>query len=185
MVDFGYDISDYNGIDPLFGTLEDFDALVATAHELGLKIILDLVPNHTSDQHPWFIESRSSKTNPRRDWYIWHDGRANGVPPTNWTSEFGGSSWEFDAYTGQYYYHAFLKAQPDLNWRNPEVRGAVYEAMRFWLRRGVDGFRVDVMWHLIKDDLLRDNPAQSGFRRRRPTLHAPVAALFDRSPGSP
>jgi alpha-glucosidase len=163
MVDFGYDISDYNGVDSLFGTLEDFDALVAAAHDLGLKIILDLVPNHTSDQHPWFIESRVSKTNPKRDWYIWQDGRAEGEPPSNWISEFGGSSWEFDAHTGQYYYHAFLKAQPDLNWRNPEVRQAIYEVMRFWLRRGVDGFRVDVMWHLIKDDLLRDNPPNPDF----------------------
>lgn len=163
MVDFGYDISDYNGIDPLFGTLEDFDTLVTGAHGFGLKIVLDLVPNHTSDQHPWFIESRSSKTKPKRDWYIWHDGGADGKPPTNWISEFGGSSWEFDTHTGQYYYHAFLKAQPDLNWRNPEVRQAIYEAMRFWLRRGVDGFRVDVMWHLIKDDQLRDNPSNPDF----------------------
>ncbi|MEH2509037.1 alpha-glucosidase [Nitrobacteraceae bacterium AZCC 1564] len=163
MEDFGYDISDYTDIDSLFGTLGDFDALVAAAHGFGLKIILDLVPNHTSDQHPWFVESRSSRTNAKRDWYIWHDGQANGEPPTNWISEFGGSSWEFDPHTEQYYYHAFLKAQPDLNWRNPDVREAIYEVMRFWLRRGVDGFRVDVMWHLIKDDLLRDNPPNPDF----------------------
>lgn len=163
MVDFGYDISDYTGIDSLFGTLENFDALVAAAHDLGLKVILDLVPNHTSDQHPWFIESRGSKSNPKRDWYIWRDRHADGEPPSNWISEFGGSSWEFDADTGQYYYHAFLKAQPDLNWRNPEVRQAIYEVMRFWLRRGVDGFRVDVMWHLIKDAALRDNPPNPDF----------------------
>ncbi len=163
MVDFGYDISDYTGIDQLFGTLDDFDALVTAAHDFGLKIILDLVPNHTSDQHPWFVESRSSKDNPKRDWYIWHDPRGSGEPPTNWISEFGGSSWEFEPHTGQYYYHAFLKAQPDLNWRNPRVRHAMHEVMRFWLRRGVDGFRVDVMWHLIKDDLLRDNPPNPDF----------------------
>ncbi len=163
MDDFGYDISDYTEIDPLFGALEDFDALVAAAHKLGLKIILDLVPNHTSDRHPWFVESRSSKSNPKRDWYIWRDGRGEGGPPTNWLSEFGGSSWEFDTHTGQYYYHAFLRMQPDLNWRNPDVRRAMHDVMRFWLRRGVDGFRVDVMWHLIKDDLLRDNPLNLDF----------------------
>lgn len=157
MEDFGYDISDYTGIDPLFGTDDDFDALIAAAHKLDLKVILDLVPNHTSDQHPWFVESRSSKNNPRRDWYIWRDG-GEGGPPNNWLSEFGGSSWEFDKQTGQYYYHAFLRSQPDLNWRNREVREAIHDVMRFWLRRGVDGFRVDVMWHLIKDELLRDNP---------------------------
>jgi alpha-glucosidase len=163
MVDFGYDISDYTGIDPLFGTLEDFDALVAAAHGLGLKVILDLVPNHTSDQHPWFVESRSSRASAKRDWYIWRDPGADGGPPTNWISEFGGSSWEIDPTTGQYYYHAFLRAQPDLNWRNPRVRAAMYDVMRFWLRRGVDGFRVDVMWHLIKDDQWRDNPPNPAF----------------------
>lgn len=163
MEDFGYDISDYTGVDPLFGTLGDFDALIAAAHDLGLKVILDLVPNHTSDKHPWFVESRSSRSNPKRDWYIWHDGRGEGGPPNNWLSEFGGSSWEFDAPTGQYYYHAFLRTQPDLNWRNPDVRSAIHYVMRFWLRRGVDGFRVDVMWHLMKDDLLRDNPPNPDF----------------------
>ena len=158
MEDFGYDISNYTGIDPLFGSLNDFDALIAAARGLGLKVILDLVPNHTSDRHPWFIESRASKNNPKRDWYIWRDPNGEGGPPSNWLSEFGGSSWEFDEQTGQYYYHAFLRSQPDLNWRNIEVRRAIHDVMRFWLRRGVDGFRVDVMWHLIKDELLRDNP---------------------------
>lgn len=162
MEDFGYDISDYTGIDPLFGLLDNFDALVAAAHECGLKVILDLVPNHTSDQHPWFIESRSSKDNPKRDWYIWRDG-GEGGPPNNWLSEFGGSSWEFDARTRQYYYHAFLRSQPDLNWRNSDVRQAIHDVMRFWLRRSVDGFRVDVMWHLIKDEHLRDNPPNPDF----------------------
>lgn len=162
MADFGYDISDYTGIDPLFGTLSDFDALVMAAHAQGLKIVLDLVPNHTSDRHPWFIESRSSRANSKRDWYIWRDGQG-GAPPNNWQSEFGGSAWQFDEPSGQYYYHAFLRSQPDLNWRNPAVREAMHEVMRFWLRRGVDGFRVDVMWHLIKDDLFRDDPPNPAF----------------------
>ncbi|HLG47603.1 MAG TPA: alpha-amylase family glycosyl hydrolase [Reyranella sp.] len=164
MADFGYDISDYTDIDPLFGTLGDFDALLAKAHGLGLKLILDLVPNHTSDKHPWFEDSRSSRRSPRRDWYIWRDPAPDGGPPNNWMSEFGGSAWEYDARTGQYYYHAFLAAQPDLNWRNPEVRRAMYDAMRFWLRRGVDGFRVDVIWHLIKDAEFRNNPPRPEWR---------------------
>src|ERR1700755_257430 len=150
MADFGYDISDYTGIDPLFGTLEDFDALVDAAHALSLKAILDLVPNHTSDRHPWFIESRSSRDNPKRDWYLWRDPKPDGGVPNNWLSEFGGSAWTLDETTGQYYYHAFLAQQPDLNWRNPEVREAIWEVMRFWLRRGVDGFRGAALWHLIK-----------------------------------
>ena len=124
MADFGYDISDYTGIDPLFGSMEDFDALVAAAHDSGLKLILDLVPNHTSDQHPWFIEAKSSRDNPKRDWYIWRDGAPDGGPPNNWLSEFGGSAWAYDEASGQYYYHAFLAQQPDLNWRNREVRDA-------------------------------------------------------------
>jgi alpha-glucosidase len=168
MADFGYDISDYTGIDPLFGTMEDFDELIAAAHAAGLKLILDLVPNHTSDQHPWFVESRSSRDNARRDWYIWRDPAADGGPPNNWLSEFGGGAWEYDAATGQYYYHAFLAQQPDLNWRNPEVRQAIYDVMRFWLGRGVDGFRVDVIWHLIKDADFRDNPANPHYREGRP-----------------
>jgi alpha-glucosidase len=158
MADFGYDIADYAGIDPLFGTMEDFDALVSAAHETGLKIILDLVPNHTSDQHPWFIEARASRDNPKRDWYLWRDPKPDGSVPNNWLSEFGGSAWTFDEATGQYYYHAFLAQQPDLNWRNRQVREAIYDVMRFWLRKGVDGFRVDVIWHLIKDAEFRDNP---------------------------
>jgi len=168
MADFGYDISDYIGIDPLFGTMEDFDALVAAVHAAGLKIILDLVPNHTSDQHPWFVESRASRDNPRRDWYLWREPAADGGPPNNWLSEFGGSGWAYDEVTGQYYYHAFLAQQPDLNWRNPQVRQAIYDVMRFWLRKGVDGFRVDVIWHLIKDAAFRDNPSNPNFREGRP-----------------
>src|SRR6266478_7023295 len=158
MADFGYDIADYTGIDPLFGTMADFDALVNAAHGSGLKVILDLVPNHTSDQHPWFVESRDSRDNPKRDWYIWRDPAADGGPPNNWLSECGGSAWQYDATTRQYYYHAFLAQQPDLNWRKPQVRRAIHNVMRFWLRKGVDGFRVDVIWHLIKDAEFRDNP---------------------------
>src|SRR5215470_3111022 len=168
MADFGYDISDYTGIDPIFGTMSVFDALVSAAHERGLKIILDLVPNHTSDQHPWFIESQSSRDNPKRDWYIWRDPKPDGSEPNNWLSEFGGSAWAYDEATGQYYYHAFLAQQPDLNWRNPDVREAIYDVMRFWLRKGVDGFRVDVIWHLIKDAEFRDNPPNPHFREGRP-----------------
>jgi alpha-glucosidase len=168
MADFGYDIADYIGIDPLFGTMADFDALVAAAHQGGLKVILDLVPNHTSDQHPWFIESRSSRDNPKRDWYIWREPSADGGPPNNWMSEFGGSAWAWDATTRQYYYHAFLGQQPDLNWRNQHVREAIHGVMRFWLRKGVDGFRVDVIWHLIKDAAFRDNPLNPDFREGQP-----------------
>src|SRR3954470_16131167 len=168
MADFGYDISDYVGIDPLFGEMADFEALVQAAHGAGLKIILDLVPNHTSDQHPWFIESRASRDNPKRDWYLWRDAGSGGTVPNNWMSEFGGSAWQYDEATRQYYYHAFLAQQPDLNWRNPEVREAIYEVVRFWLKRGVDGFRVDVIWHLIKDEQFRDNPPNPGFHPDRP-----------------
>lgn len=163
MADFGYDISDYTNIHPLFGTLEDFDELLQAVHQRGMKLLLDLVPNHTSDQHPWFLESRSSKDNPKRDWYLWQDPRPDGGPPNNWLSVFGGGGWEWDETTGQYYYHAFLKEQPDLNWRNPEVQEAMFDVMRFWLKRGVDGFRVDVMWHMIKDAQLRDNPVNTAY----------------------
>lgn len=158
MADFGYDVSDYTGIHPLFGTMDDFDQLLSEVHRRGMKLILDFVPNHTSEEHPWFQESRKSKDNPKRDWYIWEDAAPNGGPPNNWLSEFGGEAWELDEKTGQYYYHAYLKEQPDLNWRNPEVREAMFDAMRFWLDKGVNGFRVDVMWHMIKDEELRNDP---------------------------
>ena len=163
MKDFGYDVADYCAIDPRFGTMEDFEALLADAGERGIRIILDLVPNHTSDQHAWFQEARSSRTSPKRDWYLWSDPAPNGGRPNNWLSEFGGPAWAFDAATDQYYYHAFLPEQPDLNWRNPEVRAAIYDVMRFWLGKGVGGFRVDVLWHLLKDDARRDNPANPGW----------------------
>ena len=158
MADFGYDVADYCGIDPMFGTMQDFDRLLEEVHRRGLRLILDFVPNHTSDQHPWFVESRSSRDNPKRDWYLWRD------QPNNWQSHFGGSSWELDATTGQYYLHEFLKEQPDLNWRNPSVKAAMFEALRFWLRKGVDGFRVDVMWLMIKDDQFRDNPPNPAYK---------------------
>ena len=168
MADFGYDVSNYTDVDPLFGTLADFDALLAGAHQRGLKLILDFVPNHSSDQHPWFLESRSSRTNPKRNWYLWRDAGPDGGPPNNWMSNFGGSGWTWDEKTGQFYYHSFLKEQPDLNWRNPEVRAAMYGAMRFWLGRGgndggVDGFRMDVLWLLIKDDQFRSNPLNPNY----------------------
>ncbi len=168
MADFGYDICDYTDVDPLFGTLADLDALVTRAHGAGLRVLLDLVPNHTSDRHPWFVASRAARDAAKRDWYIWRDPAPGGGPPNNWLSEFGGSAWEWDAPTGQYYYHAFLRQQPDLNWRNPEVRRAMYDVMRFWLRRGIDGFRVDVIWHLIKDDRFRDNPPNPNWKPGRP-----------------
>ena len=168
MADFGYDVSDYTAIDPLFGSMADFDALLHAAHARGLKVLLDFVPNHTSDQHAWFCESRASRTNSKRDWYVWRDGAPGGGPPNNWLSEFGGSAWEYDELTGQYYYHAFLSAQPDLNWRNPAVRAAMHDVLRFWLGRGVDGFRVDVIWHLIKDAAFRDNPPNPDFRAGDP-----------------
>jgi len=158
MADFGYDISDYKNIHPLFGTMDDFDMLLSEVHSRGMKMLLDLVPNHSSSQHPWFLESRSSRDSAKRNWYIWRDAKPDGSPPNNWLSVFGGPAWEWDPSTGQYYYHAFLKEQPDLNWRNPEVREAIFDVMRFWLDKGVDGFRVDVMWHMVKDEQLRDNP---------------------------
>ncbi len=163
MADFGYDVSDYTGVHPLFGSLEDFDRLVEEAHRRELRVILDYVPNHTSDQHPWFVESRSSRDNPKRDWYIWRDPREDGSPPNNWMSHFGGVAWSLDQASAQYYLHSFLQEQPDLNWRNPEVENAMLDVLRFWLDRGVDGFRVDVMWETVKDVDLRDNPPNKAY----------------------
>jgi alpha-glucosidase len=198
MADFGYDVADYTGVDPLFGTLADFDELLAAAHRKGLRIILDFVPNHTSDQHPWFVESKSSRTNPKRDWYLWHDP----VPypwlapgedtrpvseqhPNNWQSQFGGPAWTWDEPTQQFYLHSFLAAQPDLNWRNPDVRQAIYSALRFWLDRGVDGFRMDVLWLLIKDDQFRNNSATEAYNANQPGTFGIVSkmrALLDSYP---
>jgi alpha-glucosidase len=158
MLDFGYDITDYCAVDPVFGNLEDFDRLLEALHRRGIKLILDFVPNHTSDQHSWFLDSRSSRSSAKRDWYIWNDPSPDGRPPNNWQSRFGGSAWHWDDATGQYYYHSFLQEQPDLNWRNPDVRAAMAEVLRFWMRRGVDGFRVDASAVLAEDSLLRDDP---------------------------
>ncbi len=160
MKDFGYDVADYTGVDPLFGTLEDFDELVNQAHARGIRVIVDLVPNHTSDQHPWFIESRASLQSPKRDWYVWADSKPDGQPPNNWMSSFprAGRAWTFEEPTGQWYLHSFLPEQPDLNWWSAEVRQAMDEVMRFWLDRGVDGFRIDVAHRMAKDPQLRDNP---------------------------
>ncbi len=198
MADFGYDVSDYCNVDPIFGTLQDFSRLLDALHARNIRVILDFVPNHTSDQHPWFIESRSSRTNPKRDWYLWRNpappvdpanaGPPESRPPNNWQSNFGGSGWTYDAHSGQFYYHSFLPQQPDLNWRNPEVHAAMYAAMRFWLDRGVDGFRMDVLWLLIKDDQFRDNPLRPGaqpgsgntlplYTADRPETHAIVAEM--------
>jgi alpha-glucosidase len=171
MADFGYDVSNYTDVDSLFGTLADFDAVLAAAHRLGLKVILDFVPNHTSDQHPWFIDSRLSRDNPKRDWYIWRDPKPDGSPPNNWQSEFGGPAWTLDPTTGQYFYHAYLSRQPDLNWRNPDVRAAIANALRFWLDRGVDGFRLDTIEHLLEDEQLRDNPANPAWTVDQATIH--------------
>jgi alpha-glucosidase len=215
MADWGYDVADYRDVDPRFGTLADFDALVAEAHARGLRVLLDFVPNHTSDRHPWFVDSRSSRQSARRDWYHWRDPAPGGGPPNsqrgesetsadavgrtavdrrppnNWISVFGGSAWEWDEASGQYYYHSFLREQPDLDWRRPAVREAMHEALRFWLRRGVDGFRVDVIHHLAKDPELRDNPpnpdwrpGQNPYRRLlatgtadRPEVHEIIAGI--------
>ena len=161
MVDFGYDIADYCDIDPLFGTMADFDALLADAHAAGLRVIMDYVPNHTSDQHAWFLESRSSHENPKRDWYMWEDPKPDGSPPNNLTGFFEGSIWEYDEATAQYYLHMFLKEQPDLNWRNPEVVAAMHNVLRFWLDKGVDGFRLDAITVLVKEETLSDIPEES------------------------
>jgi alpha-glucosidase len=158
MADFGYDVANYTGVDPLFGTLPDLDRLVEAAHQRGMRVLLDYVPNHTSDKHPWFVESRSSRDNPRRDWYIWRDQAPDGGPPNNWVSVFGGSAWELDPTTGQYYYHAYLREQPDLNWRSPAAHAAMLDVLRFWLDRGIDGFRIDALRQVIKDDQFRDDP---------------------------
>ncbi len=161
-VDFGYDIADYTAVDPQFGTMADFDRLMAEAKKRGIRVVVDYVPNHTSDQHAWFKESRTSRDNPKRDWYIWHDGSVNGGPPNNWQSWFGHSAWQLDSSTNQYYYHHFYVQQPDLNWRNPQVQKAMYDVMRFWLDRGAAGFRVDAVSRLFEDPNLHDDPILPG-----------------------
>ena len=191
MADFGYDVANYCDVDPRFGTLETFDRLVAEVHRRGLKIILDYVPNHTSDQHPWFRESRASRASAKRDWYIWRSSKPDAAVPCNWLAEFGGSAWQWDDATQQYYYHAFLPQQPDLNWRNPAVRDAMLDVLRFWLDRGVDGFRVDAIHHLFENIELRDNPINPDWREgmsparrllrthtiEQPEVHDAIAAM--------
>ncbi len=161
-VDFGYDVSDYENIDPMYGTLADFDGLSADAKKHGIHIILDFVVNHSSDQHKWFLDSKSSRTSEHRDWYIWRDGKGAGKPPNNWISDFGGSTWTFDSTTNQYYYHYFAAQQPDLNWRNPAVKDAMFDVTRWWYKRGVSGFRLDAVDTLYEDPNLHDNPVLPG-----------------------
>lgn len=168
MVDFGYDVSDYTGIHPLFGDLETFDRLVEALHARELRLILDFVPNHTSDQHPWFLDAKSGTSSAKRDWYLWREPAPDDGPPNNWVSIAGGGAWEWEPISGQYCCHMFLKEQPDLNWRNPAVRNAMYDAMRFWLARGVDGFRLDVFWLLIKDARFRSDPRNPNFQEGQP-----------------
>jgi alpha-glucosidase len=191
MADFGYDITDHKAVDPTFGSLEDFRALIAEARRVGLRVLLDYVPNHTSIDHPWFAESRASRSNPRRDWYLWRDPGAGGAPPNNWRSAFGGSAWTLDPASGQFYYHAYLPEQPDLNWRNPQVREAMLDVLRFWLREGVDGFRIDALRQLLKDPRWRENPPNPAYRPGMPPyeallpvhsadldeIHEPIAAM--------
>lgn len=168
--DYGYDVSNYRQIDPVFGNLEIFDRLVAECKKRDIRILIDFVINHTSKEHLWFKESRSAKDNPKRDWYIWKDPSPEGGPPNNWISVFGGSAWEYDIITGQYYFHSFLPEQPDLNWRSEEVQNEMKEVARFWLRRGVDGFRIDAIEHLLEDSYLRNDPVNPDFI---PFVHDP------------
>jgi len=172
MKDFGYDVSNYSDVDPMFGTLSDFDGLIAEAHRLGLKVMIDLVMSHSSDQHSWFIESRSSRYNPKADWYVWADAKPDGTPPCNWLSIFGGSAWHWDPTRMQYYMHNFLTSQPDLNLHNAEVQDALLDMTRFWLNRGVDGFRLDTINFYFHDKQLRDNPALDPSRRNASTAPA-------------
>lgn len=172
MKDFGYDVSDYRAVDPLFGTMPDFDALIARAHELNLKVLIDLVLSHTSDKHPWFAESRASRDNPKADWYVWADPKPDGTCPNNWLSIFGGSAWQWDARREQYYLHNFLTSQPDLNFHNPAVQEAVLDVARFWMDRGVDGFRLDTINFYVHDAQLRDNPPLPPAERKSDTAPA-------------
>ena len=179
MADFGYDIADYTDVDPIFGTLADFDALLEGAHHRGIKVIVDWVPNHTSDRHPWFIESASSRNSAKRDWYVWRDPAPGGGPPNNWRSTFAavGSAWTFHEATGQYYLHSFTPQQADLNWDNPEVEAAMHDVLRFWLNRGVDGFRIDVIYKIAKDPELRDNEPDQRHDEDWPTIHGRLRGI--------
>ncbi|AJE46908.1 alpha-amylase family glycosyl hydrolase [Celeribacter indicus] len=172
MKDFGYDVSDYRDVDPMFGSLADFDAVIETAHSYGLKVLIDLVLSHTSDQHPWFVESRSSRDNPRANWYVWAEAKPDGTPPNNWLSIFGGPAWQWDTERQQYYMHNFLTSQPDLNFHEPQVQAALLDIAEFWLERGVDGFRLDTINYYTHDALLRDNPPLAPEARRAKTAPA-------------
>ncbi|THV16944.1 beta-galactosidase BglA [Rhizobium rhizophilum] len=172
MKDFGYDVSNYVDVDPMFGSLTDFDGLIAEAHRLGIRVMIDLVMSHSSDQHPWFVESRSSRVNEKADWYVWADSKPDGTPPNNWLSIFGGSAWQWDPTRMQYYMHNFLTSQPDMNLHNQEVQDALLAATRFWLDRGVDGFRLDTINFYFHDKELRDNPALAPERRNASTAPA-------------
>lgn len=189
MKDAGYDVSDYSGIEPSFGTMDGFEALVRRAHDLHLRVLLDFVPSHSSDRHPWFRAARRSRDDPRRDWYVWRDAGADGGPPNNWISEFGGPAWTWDEATSQYYLNIYAREQPALNWRNPELRATMYDVMRGWFDRGVDGFRVDAVEHLAPDDRLRDNLPNPDWREggeparallRTHTAHQPEVFEFVR-----
>ncbi|MFN2417457.1 MAG: alpha-amylase family glycosyl hydrolase [Candidatus Limnocylindria bacterium] len=181
LADFGYDVSDYMAIDPVFGDLGTFDRLVAESHRRGLRVLLDLVPCHTSVEHPWFMASRSSRRDPRRDWYVWADPAPDGGVPNNWLSVFGGPAWQLDEATGQYYLHSFYPEQPDLNWRNPALADAFGEILRFWRARGVDGFRIDAIDRAVKDRHLRDNPPAAGiFLPRLPERHRHQLRLWNK-----
>ncbi len=184
MLDFGYDIADFCAVGAQFGSLADFDRLLEALHRRGIRLLLDFVPNHTSDQHPWFKDSRSSPQSPKRDWYLWVDPAPDGGPPNNWLSRFGGSAWEWDSASGQYYYHAFLPQQPDLNWRNPQLRAAMADVLRFWLRRGVDGFRVDASAVLAEDELLRDDPPNPSYNNSVPPPERFSRVFSDNRPES-
>lgn len=182
MDDFGYDISDYCAIDPVFGTLKEFDFFIDEAHKRNIHIILDLVMNHTSNQHDWFSESQKSKNSPKRDWYIWHKGRkilGKTFPPNNWRAAFGGGAWKWDSLSKEYYLHLFLEQQPDLNWRNPDVEKAMFDQARFWLERGVDGFRLDVINYIVKDLDFRSNPYS--LHKAFPRRHDQQNHLYDRN----
>jgi len=201
MKDFGYDVSDYRGVHEDFGDLATMDRLIDACHRRGMRLLLDFVPNHTSDQHPWFVESRGSRDNPKRDWYVWADPKTDGSPPNNWLAVFGGPAWEYDSDTGQYYLHSFLKEQPDLNWRNPEVVEAMHDVLRFWLGRGIDGFRIDVIGMIVKHPELADNPVNDAYHDALPeerrlvqsnTMNYPdvyeavkgIRRVFDEFPGT-
>jgi alpha-glucosidase len=195
--DFGYDVSDYTAVAREYGTMADWDRLTREARKRGIRVMVDLVLNHSSDQHPWFKESRSSRNNPKRDWYVWHDLAPDGGPPSNWESIFGGSTWEYDKPTGQYYYHIFLKEQPDLNWANPGLQKAMHDVARFWLRHGAAGFRLDATPYLFEDTNWPNDPdvksgAPVGLKPYNSNLPATRAAAglaqgggqFPRRPGA-